>query len=57
MNQVIRFGVGGDARRAAMRYADQLWADGSPARATFRLEHGGWVVIIYPPRHIRGQTR
>jgi phage FluMu gp28-like protein len=52
MQRLVRFGVGGKARRAAQRHADELWAAGTAARATFRLEFGGWVVIVYdvPPR-------
>lgn len=50
--QIIRFGVGGKARRAASRYADQLWESGVAARALFRPEYGGWAVVTFalPPR-------
>jgi hypothetical protein len=57
MNQIIRYGLGGAARRAAMRHADRLWDDGTPARATFRLDQGGWIVIIYPARNDTAQRR
>jgi 8-oxo-dGTP diphosphatase len=45
---LIRFGAGPAARRAAHRRADHLWADGTPARAFFAVEFGGWVVAVYP---------
>jgi len=48
--QIVRFGVGGAARRAAMGYADRLWDEGRPARALFKPEYGGWIVIIYRER-------
>lgn len=44
--RIIYFGVGGAAHRAAIRQADQLRATGLAARALFKPEHGGWVIVI-----------
>ena len=50
MNTIVRFGVGARARRAAMAYADRSWEAGTPARAVFKVELGGWAVIVYRSR-------
>jgi hypothetical protein len=47
ISRIVRFGPGGKARRAAMSCADRLWDNGTPARAVFKVELGGWAVIIY----------
>jgi phosphohistidine phosphatase SixA len=46
---VIPYGAGPTARRAAHQRADELWAQGLPARAYFAVELGGWVVVVYTP--------
>ncbi len=48
--QAIRFGVGKGARREATKLADELWQEGRRARAMFKPDLGGWVVIVYRPR-------
>jgi hypothetical protein len=45
--RTIRYGVGGVARRRAMAMADELRSRGVAARALFKLETGGWVVVVY----------
>lgn len=42
------FGVGRDARIAAMRAADHLRSRGVAAAALFKPWLGGWVVQIFP---------
>lgn len=42
------FGIGGQARVAAIRAADDLRARGIAAAALFKPPMGGWVVQIYP---------
>jgi hypothetical protein len=42
------FGIGGDARIAAMRTADDLRSRGIAAAALFKPQLGGWIVRIYP---------
>ena len=45
--EVIRFGTGRAARRAAMARADAMREQGIAARALFKLDFGGWVVAVY----------
>ena len=42
------FGVGRDARIAAMRTADELRRRGIAAAALFKPSLGGWIVQVYP---------
>jgi hypothetical protein len=42
----MRFGVGRAARIEATVKADELRAAGVAARALFKLEWGGWVVLV-----------
>jgi hypothetical protein len=42
------FGVGREARIAAMRASDDLRARGIAAAALFRPQLGGWIVQVYP---------
>jgi hypothetical protein len=42
------FGIGRDARMAAMWAADELRARGIVAAALFRPQLGGWIVQVYP---------
>ena len=50
IDRVIPFGTGRSARRSAMGVQDALRGQGTPARALFKLEHGGWVVVVYHGR-------
>lgn len=45
--RAVRFGTGAAARRAADHLADELRESGTPARALFKLDQGGWVVNVY----------
>lgn len=45
--RTVRFGTGSAARRAANRLADEIRQAGTPARALFKLDQGGWVVNVY----------
>jgi hypothetical protein len=49
------FGVGATARREAQRRADELWDAGVPARAFFKVEWGGWSVVVYDPPKTPGR--
>jgi len=42
------FGIGKDARVAAMRTADELRCRGIAAAALFKPSLGGWIVQVYP---------
>ncbi|MGH3268806.1 MAG: hypothetical protein ACRDN1_07020 [Trebonia sp.] len=42
------FGIGRNARIAAMRAADDLRARGIAAVALFRPQLGGWIVQVFP---------
>jgi hypothetical protein len=45
----VRHGTGAAARGAASRQADALWRAGTAARAMFRPDLGGWVVLVFGP--------
>jgi hypothetical protein len=45
--RTIRFGVGSAARREAVSVAERMRAADIAARALFKVEHGGWVVVVY----------
>lgn len=42
------FGVGREARMAAIRAADDLRSRGAAAAALFKPQLGGWIVQIFP---------
>jgi hypothetical protein len=42
------FGVGKDARIAAMRTADEMRRRGIAAAALFKPSLGGWIVQVHP---------
>jgi hypothetical protein len=44
--RITRFGVGKAARREAMRRAYAMRDEGIAAMALFKLEYGGWVVVV-----------
>ena len=44
---VLHFGTGCVARRAAEQHAATLWHEGTAARAMFKVEDGGWIVVVY----------
>jgi hypothetical protein len=43
-----QFGIGREARIAAMRAADELKDRGVAAAAVFKPSMGGWIVRVYP---------
>jgi hypothetical protein len=45
---VQRFGIGREARAAALRTADALRRRGVAAAPLFKPALGGWIVRIYP---------
>jgi hypothetical protein len=46
--RIRRFGIGREARVAAMRAADDLRDRDVAAAAMFKPSMGGWIVRIYP---------
>lgn len=54
--RVLRFGTGSRARQAATGCADTLWRNGAAARAVFRPDLDGWVVLVFGPLRRREPT-
>jgi hypothetical protein len=50
---IHRYGTGPEARRAAVGEADELWRRGVAARAVFRVDLGGWAVLVFGPKRRR----
>jgi hypothetical protein len=48
VDETRRFGVGREARIAAMQAADELRNRGVAAAAVFKPSMGGWIVRVYP---------
>jgi phosphohistidine phosphatase SixA/ADP-ribose pyrophosphatase YjhB (NUDIX family) len=48
LDEVVRFGVGPRARRAAEDFAEEMASHATPARALFKVELGGWVALVSP---------
>ena len=46
--EIRQFGIGREARVAAMRAADDLRDRGIAAAAMFKASMGGWIVRVYP---------
>lgn len=47
-DETRQFGIGREARIAAMQAADELRDHGAAAAAIFKPSMGGWIVRVYP---------